>query len=1124
MTQTANFVLSSWKVFVDGVEIPHQGVSISYEVDAPTSAQVFLEPGKELQQFRPDSLIHVFSRDPFPADTEADDQDLYRLVWEGVSTGLQFQKTPSSRFVTLSAVGLTGYLARAKAFMIGVGLLPFTTILTGSTQINIETGGGSTLYGDILDFSLLTNQITDPDMEGEDVPLQDQATPKFSARITRTIHEVCSFNAFLRQQVARSRMLDKIAGVPDSMLDGVLSLSVIRRLMGHAANTVREDDSALDIVRHLMSYGFHHLTDFPFPHRPSAQPETGELHPRLTVDAPRIPKQARRNDTAILPETYYTLPPPCNIILPDFVMDLSIQRDFGSEATRHIILDPFIGVAAAAPRRVQASYTDPKQFYGMRSAEDPAESAYGDETANLLAAFSDRELEKGVTATVSNSDFESFAASSFQQVDLSKSGNTADKDQKKNAALASGQNLNMTETMTSMANYQLTLKKYQRVGGCTLVGHHYIAPGFPAVICDKDMSFLGNVQGLTLAVTPEGQETTSVRMSKVRPVPPIEDEVAQELLTSVIDKARESVSAMEEDVAQDSADEYVPPFIATRDEAFAKATEALDALYEASVMWQHHLIRDTTDFSMGDLEQQWAKVHVKYVSGIPVVDWWTRIQSAGYQFPSSLETTISWYKLAGTPKVRTDMATQLADAGKALVAAQQATLSVLSEIVQHTGVQSAAVQEELVKAQTTLTILVDSDGDAPSDIRTKITGFILDGLPESVANTYSLNKIVEDLKTAVNITYDNSNFVGKDVNTIAPGSAGGLALTMIHAGRAANQLTLTLQGLESLFDQMEFPIADLDKLQAVQANTIAQHEDGIFQAFQELEDTLDLPSPPPFFSEDLTNLAKLDTLYADLLGCPKFYTEGDYKVTASAASAEVVDQLSTLTSTKSQQVNLRAEQLQKQVEFYYQYVQGLRSISQIYPITGLTSEEEAAGASWESKVHASGLQSSMRWAYNTLYRREGISLRVFAEDNALRLTTETSTSPEPHAFWKLSPSLTYELTHDDGSVRVWDDSIFSKIVDENQFKDLDLTEEINENFEELQEAQPFFPGAVLTGIASRVSDATEAITTAITDSRDPVIEAARKQTTDEFLTTGPRQALMLQYSRAHFGSRGQDGT
>ena len=97
---------------------------------------------------------------------------------------------------------------------------------------------------------------------------------------------------------------------------------------------------------------------------------------------------------------------------------------------------------------------------------------------------------------------------------------------------------------------------------------------------------------------------------------------------------------------------------------------------------------------------------------------------------------------------------------------------------------------------------------------------------------------------------------------------------------------------------------------------------------------------------------------------------------------------------------------------------------------------------------------------------------------------QTSTSTEPHTFLQLRPvkGITTELVHNDGQTYSWDNTIFSKIVDENEL----ASGEVNTS--------------------------------------DLVIAAIRRRITDKYLTTGPRQELVLEYSRRHFGSRGQDGT
>ena len=75
--------LASWKIFIDGVEVPHQGFSINYALNGETTASISLEPDPLVLSFRPTSVIHIFFRDRY-ANADSDPLDSYYLMWEGM--------------------------------------------------------------------------------------------------------------------------------------------------------------------------------------------------------------------------------------------------------------------------------------------------------------------------------------------------------------------------------------------------------------------------------------------------------------------------------------------------------------------------------------------------------------------------------------------------------------------------------------------------------------------------------------------------------------------------------------------------------------------------------------------------------------------------------------------------------------------------------------------------------------------------------------------------------------------------------------------------------------------------------------------------------------------------------
>ena len=366
MSEKAEFLPSEWKVFVDGVEVPHQGFSITFAENTNSVISITVEPDKLLTSLRPQSLIHVFARDQFPSlkrtsETIAIDEAIteeqltsqFRLFWEGYLTGHQYAKAPTARSYELVGTCLFNVFQNTKAYSIGVGPLAYSAVLSGSDLPPLFASGGGLeapeAAQDIFSFPFLVKAFSNAEEAGEDDAFRNSANPNFSDRILRLITYLSSHNASLRQQTLRFRLLDKICGVKDSTLDNLIPFALLSNLLGNSQSQIGAQASVMDIIQHLMSYGFYKYIHTPFPHTPKAQPEEGAAYPFFStidtqdnIDIFKFPKGVYRNEHVIIPETYYALPPPCNFIFPDMINSLSIGRDFLAEPTRYGIFDPYL--------------------------------------------------------------------------------------------------------------------------------------------------------------------------------------------------------------------------------------------------------------------------------------------------------------------------------------------------------------------------------------------------------------------------------------------------------------------------------------------------------------------------------------------------------------------------------------------------------------------------------------------------------------------------------------------------------------------------------------------------------------------------------------------------------------
>jgi hypothetical protein len=1130
----AGILPTQWKVFLDGVEVPHHGFSVSMGQDQVSEATISLEPDVALLALRPQTLVHIFAKERFPDTTtqgpeeadgstaffgpayESDEAELkaaWYLFWEGEVSGRTHQKSKGTRSIQVPARALTGMLARTQAFMLGIGGIEYSAVIGGSKLPSIvagtmENGGAQSI--DSLSLLTLSDLFAEVALEGTDIADRDSESPRFSERLLRLITYLSSHSGILRQQLVRSRLLNKIGSVPDDILSTLLGQNVLRAFLAESQNRLTAQSTVMDVIRHVMSYGFYHMLHIPFPHRPAEQPKGGESIPTFnTLDeqqqaSHKIPYEYFRNDFMFMPETYYALPPPCNFIFPDQLADMTIGRAFDGEPTRHLIHDPHLALLGTqyvfwmAPNDIirrsqdeEPGTTSGSLFSiasgfgrGISYAGDNKNSPYaypddGDASAttghSLLGALSDLELEKGIVPSFGQNQFEAFAALAYVGRQLPTSATTAADDSVKD--VVSPENAAYVSLMTELANYQLQMMRYRRQGSVSLLGHRWIIPGLPTIIFDSDISYMAHVMSTTLTVTAEGHESTTLQLDRTRPVPREELSTLQATLKELSDKIQE---------LKDQQDSAAEAATAASSSLGIDATLGVDSSYE-NLGPTLATLRTTLE-----IWSAWFQDN-----SLPVVSTTgTTLKPNPPNPPDTFDMyTIAFQDLSsnasslqsGLDKLLVDGAsvTQKMYSG-ALSVSTSGSSTTLSGVDQSQTFSGAAISPAYFAYLFLGTyVTVDLTGQITSAKQVLGDGFNVNALRAALGAIVT-GGAVDDLYTG-----------GVPPNSIL-GARNIVAKAQAYYGLARAALDSWLQIQKQIaesgenLDLLALPPSAQDAASSSYQDTVdtitADIQAKGKAVLEDLETRLDWPAPPAFFSAELTKVDKLDSLYQNTFGCSKFYT-GPYAATAtSQAVADIRDALTALDlgPVTGKETGLS---IQDQLDYYLEYLSGVSALNNVYPILEGGRETVAdvtPPPSWEDVSQAGGgYATPFEWEHRTFLKREATTLGDFLKDHRLELVTQFSDPPTTYAFYQMKPTAGSTRPATEAGL-VFDDSIFSKLVDEKR-------------------------------LTAAGSDETP------TES-DPMIEKAREQATGDFLTTKARQEIILSYARKHFGTRGFDGT
>jgi hypothetical protein len=235
--------------------------------------------------------------------------------------------------------------------------------------------------------------------------------------------------------------------------------------------------------------------------------------------------------------------------------------------------------------------------------------------------------------------------------------------------------------------------------------------------------------------------------------------------------------------------------------------------------------------------------------------------------------------------------------------------------------------------------------------------------------------------------------------------------------------------------------------------------------------------PPMFSNEDLISVDTSDKFYNELLGARKLFSDlsRDANVEDLPVMMKGIVEGNLAVAIKNRQA-------------YSKFVKFLFALNKIFPIDG-----KKTGTMWEERSISGERFDSVRdWEERDILRREHLqSLGEFLTVNRLKLTKDVSDFPTPTPFYVLRPEADpTKINNPDGRELSWDDTIFSRVVDEFRIQSRTIKTDAG-TIEQLM---------------------------------DPEILKLRKSVRDPYLTTKVRQELIVAYARKHFGARAHDGT
>lgn len=536
-------------VWIDGVEVPYNSLSIQIAMDSPSVVQISIEPDELIDVWRPKSWVHIWLRDPFgenaraPHDgespAEADQRDLdydldtYSLFWEGEVVGIRDTETSESRETIIEAHDLWNIPLNANINLVEIGAGIKTAYINGSTFFGDVFGDGAQTQS-FVTLGIINYLFNDGDASYD----RDANSPsKLKAGITQMGKQVLKylsqFNASYGLQAWRTDFLGKFTGIPDAALENFLRLALIQDIVG-VMQAVQPSDNVLGYMQQIITKFYHHFVTIPFP-------------------APRQPGQDRRdretggfeqiwNEFAIIPNLYYAFPPLCNWLLPENYAGRDAGRSFMVEPTRlgmSSIMSTYAGFrtlhlapeglveflrqqSAASIANTGENATSLPRINASRDAELPVKEEaqiefrqrgfYVDNTiqnpVNLLRYMTPAELEKGILYAESQNSYQELLGLASLNLD----GEDVTDAQAVIQSKLDG-NDPYLGFMRLLAQFELNFRQVSRSMSVNGIFNPWPVVGLPMLVCREGRSYKGLLTAISHQIAYSGQAATSYQLA-----------------------------------------------------------------------------------------------------------------------------------------------------------------------------------------------------------------------------------------------------------------------------------------------------------------------------------------------------------------------------------------------------------------------------------------------------------------------------------------------------------------------------------------------------------------------------------------------------------------------------------
>jgi hypothetical protein len=336
------------KLFLEGIEVPFIGASVTYTINQAAIAYIDLIPHEAINNIKARTMVHLFTTDV------NDPKGEYPLVqcFKGEVFGFNFSKSPNNRAFSVSCIDDTSYWDNVLSYFfnpmssLGKGADQLFTIAQDQSLADAAnasrpvTHSTTSFYKRIIDKAF--NEIR---KKGQ--------LPTLIDGIEAILREIGDVNDFYKSASDRLRISDRVLSASTGEIEKLLKQTEALEWVLEVAGRHSGFTTLRQVVSDLISLVFHDQCAVPFP----GLVEREGLSQSLT----RSKSPTTIGEFIFKPNMYMIPPPMCNVFFPDEYSSFQFSRNFMTEPTRLVYKPELPTIRGTAPLTLPHVY-EPEAF------------------------------------------------------------------------------------------------------------------------------------------------------------------------------------------------------------------------------------------------------------------------------------------------------------------------------------------------------------------------------------------------------------------------------------------------------------------------------------------------------------------------------------------------------------------------------------------------------------------------------------------------------------------------------------------------------------------------------------------------------------------------------------------